>query len=325
MSIQTAIEPDEARRYAEKEVRYGLGTFCRLKDGEYDEKEGAYSFPIVIRSPRIIEDSQEEVIDVRFYEELELGTVEVDGSTGDVSRPALPTVRSKIKEQQEEIEIAVQKALVSAAGDKLSHLPFPENQYSPLEDILSVLLLEGQIKWETIRKMDEGRGNNSYEKYVDNLVQTGLASHDDDLITDGNILIEFNDKADSFQEAVNAAVGRYFEHNIGEFAMIKRTLGPYLAISGHYYRRSLEIEEMPRIQEDDLRRAIHREYSGREKSEKLMKFSRYLVQLEDVGIIESFHDGGDRYWVGDDKIRSKLVDRSEFLAPMQSLMSHTPA
>lgn len=325
MSIQTAIEQDEARRYAEREVRFGLGTFCRLKEGTYDHENNEYAFPLVIQSPRIVEDNQNEVVDVRFYEELDLGIVSVDGATGDVSRPPLGTVKRKIKEQKEEIEVAVQKALVSAAGDKLSHLPFPENQYSPLQDILSILLLEGQMKWQTILRMDEGRDNNPYKTYTENLIQIDLASRQGGRITDGNILIELNDRADTFQEAVNAAVGRYFEHNIGEFAMIRRTLGPYLAIAGRYYRLSLELEEMPRIEESDLRQAIYQKYSGQEQTEKLMKFSRYIIQLESVGLIESFHDGGTRYWVGDDDIRNEIMDESEFLAPMQSLISNTVA
>lgn len=321
MSAQTKLELEEARRYAEKEVRYGLGTFCRLKEGEFDKEDGEYIFPLVTRSPRIIEDQQGEVVDVRYYDELDLGEVKVDGLTGEVSRPPLPTVRSEIREQKEEVEIAVQKALVSAAGDKFSHLPFPENQYSPLQDILSELLLKGHIKWDLLQDMDEGRDNEPYQTYTQNLIQIDLASRQGDSITDGNILIDLNDRTESFQKALNAAMGRYFQHNIGEFGMIKRTLGPYLVIAGHYYRLSLELEEMPLIKEEELRDAIYQEYSGREQMEKLMKLSRYLIQLEEVGILESVHDRGTRYWSGNEEIRDEMIERSEFLAPMQPLLS----
>lgn len=322
MSTQTAIGIDEARRHAEKEVRKGLGTFCRLKDGEYNEDDDEYVFPLVSKSPRIIEDRHGEVVDVRYYDELDLGRVTVDASTGTVTRPRLQEVRSTIREQKKAIEIAVQKALVSVAGDKLSHLPFPENQYSPLQDILAILLLEGQLEWEEITKMDESRDNDSYRTYTEKLLQIDLANRRGDIITDGNVLIDLNDEAATFQEALNAAVGRYFKHHIGEFTMIKRTLGPYLAIAGRYYRLSLELEEMPRIEEQELREAIQREYSGRERMEKLMKFYRYLIQLENVGVLESVHDRGKRYWIGDDEIRDDMIEESEHLAPMQSLLSN---
>lgn len=322
MSVNTAITLDEARRKAEKVVRFELGTFPRLGAGEYNNTAEEFQFPLIIRSPQIIRDTRrDETVDVRFFSELDLGTVTVDGTTGDVDRPGRPTIQKKIREYENKIDVAVQKALISAAGRKFSHLPFPENQYSPLEDILSHLLLQGEMSVSDIEMMDEGRDNNRYHEYVEKLIELDLADQDNQTITSGDILISLQEGAETHQEVLNAAVGRYFEHNIGEFNMIKRTLGPYLALAGHYYRKALELEEMPIVDEEELSQAISLKYSGREEKEKLLKMSRYLIQLENVGILESTHQGGRRYWTGDGEIRDKLRTQSDYLAPVEPLMA----
>lgn len=314
---------DEARRKAAETVRSEIGTFVRLGAGEYNGDTNQFEFPLIIQSPKLIKDSLgREVRDVRFFSELGLGTLTVDGTTGEIERPNLNTMRAKIREQREEIDIAVQKALVSAAGRQLSHLPFPENQYSPLEDILAELLLRGDILEKDIELMDEGRNNERYSEYVDQLIKLDLAEREDGVITPGDILIGMEDEASTYQQAINMAIGRYFEHTLSDFDMIKRTLGPYLVIAGYYYRRALETEELPLVGESELRNAIKNErgYTGREKQEKLFKTSRYLTQLEGVGILHPVQREGKRLWSGDKSIQDRLREHSEYLGQYRPLM-----
>lgn len=320
MSVDTAMTMKEARRKAEHEVRHELGTFVRLAAGELDKEAGQFEFPIIIRSPKIITDGrQEEVTDVRYFSELDLGTISIDATTGEIDRPNRNTIRRKVREHEDEVEIAVQKALVSAAGRKLSHLPFPENQYSPLQDILAEVLLQNEVPMGQIEMMDKGRNNDRYQEYVEKLITLDLLDRRERVITAGSILVSLYDETDTLQEALNAAMGRYFEHNIGEFKMIKRTLGPYLIIAGRYYRRALELEELPVIEESELRRAIEHEYSGKTCEEKLFKLSRYLIQLENVGILESVSQNGDRYWSGNEELYRDLKQQSDYLASAATL------
>jgi hypothetical protein len=321
MSVETAMSMEEARRKAEHEARYELGTFVRVGPGKLDEEAGEFQFPLLIRSPKIITDGhQEEVTDVRYFSELDLGTLTIDATTGKLDRPNRSTIRRKVREHENEVEIAVQKALISSAGRKLSHLPFPENQYSPLQDILSEILLHKEISMAQIEMMDEERSNNRYREYVEKLVTLDLLNRRGGTITAGSVLVSLYDEKDTLQETLNAAMGRYFEHNVGEFNMIKRTLGPYLVVAGRYYRRALELEEMPVIDESELRRAIEYEYSGRTREEKLFKLSRYLIQLEDVGILESVSQNGGRYWSGDEAIYRDLRQHSDYLASAGTLL-----
>jgi hypothetical protein len=171
-----------------------------------------------------------------------------------------------------------------------------------------------------IEMMDEGRSNNRYHEYVEKLVAIDLLDLSGRTISAGSILIGLYDDSGTFQEALNAAMGRYFEHNVGEFGMIKRTLGPYLVVAGRYYRRALELEEMPVIDEDELRRAIEHEYSGTERDKKLMKLSRYLIQLEAVGILESVSQNGEWFWSGSEEVRQELQEQ-EYLSPVETLIA----
>lgn len=322
MSIKTAMSMDEARRKAEKVVRFELGTFLRLGPSQYDDTAGEFRFPLIIRSPQIIRDAhRDETIDVRFFSELNLGEITVDGTTGEINRPNRSTIQRKVREHENKIDIAVQKALISAVGRQFSHLPFPENQYSPLEDILAALLLQGDISMARIEMMDDGRSNTRYNEYVERLIDLDLVNRNGQTLTSGDILISLSDKSETYQEALNAAVGRYFEHNLSEFDMIKRALGPYLILAGYYYRQALELEEIPVIDEEELRRAIKLEYTGQGREQKLFKTSRYLIQLESVGILESMPHGGTQYWTGNETVCDKLRNQSDYLTPVENLMA----
>lgn len=322
MSVDTAMGVEEARRKAEDSVRFELGTFVRVDSGSFDADTGVFEFPIIMRSPKIISNgSRDEVVDVRFYSELDLGTVTVDGRTGEVDRPNRTTVKKKVRDHEKEVEQIVQKALIGAAGKKFSHLPFPENQYSPLQDILAEILLQGDIPMAQIEMMDEGRENNRYHYYVEKLVSLDLLDRTERTLSSGSVLVDMYNEAETLQEALNAAMGRYFQHNVGEFKMIKRTLGPYLAIAGHYYRRALELETMPVVHESEVRKAIQAEYSGKRRDEKLMKLSRYLIQLEDIGILQSVPQNGETYWTGNESVRNDIL-QSEYMGSMQTLIAH---
>jgi hypothetical protein len=331
MSTQenTSVDVSEARRLAMEAVRFELGTYLRLDDGEFDEGDLEYTFPIILRSPKLIlDEDKKNAVDLRFLDPIEVGEVTVDAQSKDVDYPTPRQVKKELEKYEEELNAAIQKALVRASGSNLSHLPFPENQYAPLQDILSEVILNGEIAADDLEMMDSYEDGEKYMKYIDSLVELDLLKRGGDVFRSGDVLntIQEKDKfegheLETHQDELNAALGRYFEHNVGEFEMIKRTLGPYLAIAGFYYRRALELDELPVIKEQELRDGIKLEYSGRERQKKLFKMSRYLVQLEDVGVLKSVYQGGERYWAGDDNTFQRLRDTADQLGPVTELFS----
>lgn len=323
------VDPSEARRAAMEAIRFNLGTYLRLNDGEFEEEEFEYTFPIILRSPKLIlDEDQENAVDLRFLDPIHVGDVTVDASTKDVDHPTKSQVKNALKDYEKELNEAIQKALVRATGSSFSHLPFPENQHAPLQDILSEVILNSEIPVAAIEMMDNYGNSDKYQKYIDSLVELDLLKRKGDVLRSGDVLntIQEKDKfeghrIETHQDELNAALGRYFEHNVGEFEMIRRTLGPYLALAGFYYRRALELDELPIIEESALRDGIKLEYDGREQQQKLFKMSRYLVQLEEVEVLSSVYQNGERYWVGDETTFTRLKATADQLGPITELFS----
>lgn len=326
---EAGVGPSEARRAAMEAVRFNLGTYLRLDDGEFDEEELEYTFSIILRSPKLIlDEGRENAVDLRFLEPIHVSDVTVDASTKDVDYPTKSQVKNALEDYEKELNEAIQKALVRATGGNLSHLPFPENQYAPLQDILSEVILNGEIAVAAVEMMDSYEDSDKYQKYIGSLIELDLLKRRGDVLRSGDVLntIQEKDKFEghrikTHQDELNAALGRYFEHNVGEFEMIKRTLGPYLALAGFYYRRALELDELPIIKESDLRNGIKLEYDGREQQKKLFKMSRYLVQLEEVGVLSSVYQNGERYWDGDETTFTRLKATADQLGPITELFN----
>lgn len=326
---EMGVEREEARRLAMDAVRFNLGTYLRLESGKFDEEELQFIFPIIVRSPKLILDADNEnAVDLRFLDPVHVGKVVVDAETRAVNYPSPSKVDEHIENYEQDLNQSVMKAVVRASGSSLSHLPFPENQYAPIQDILSEVILNKKIYLDQLNMMDEYDGSDKYGKYVDKLVEIDLVKKKDGYLESGDVLNSILEKdqfkgheLNTHQDQLNAAVGLYFEHNVGDFEMIKRTLKPYLAIAGYYYRRALELDELPLIREEDLRKGIRLEYSGREQTKKLFKMSRYLIQLENVGVLSSTYNQGDRYWAGDKTTLARLRTNTDQLGPATNLIS----
>jgi len=327
---ETAVSMEEARRLAMEAVRFNLGTYPRLGKGEFEEEELQFIFPVLIKSPKLILDSSgENAKDLRYLDPIEVGEVTVDGSSKELEYPTKGQVKKEIRRYEQELNEAIQKALVRASGANLSHLPFPENQYSPIQDILSEVILNNEIFKEDIAMMDKYSGKEKYQKHIDDLIELDLLKQEEEVFRSGDVLNNIQKKSafrghriEGHHDSLNAALGVYFEHNIGEFDMIKKTLGPYLALAGFYYRRALELDELPTIREEDLRKGIKTHYdTGRKEQMKLFKMSRYLIQLEDVGVLESVYHNGERYWVGDSSTFDRLKTAANELGPITNLFS----
>jgi hypothetical protein len=326
---EVGVSENEARRLAMDAVRYNLGTYPRLGTGEFNQEELQYEYPILLRSPKLILDgTKENAIDLRYLSPVEVGEVIVDARSREVDYPTKRQVKSELEDYEESLNEAIQKALVRASGSSLSHLPFPENQYAPLQDILSEVILNGEIAKDALKMMDAEADKDKYSKYLDSLIELDLLTRRDLVYRSGDVLDTIQEK-DTFRghelkthhDELNAALGLYFEHNVGEFDMIKRTLGPYLALAGFYYRRAMELGELPVIQESDLRNGIKLEYTGKERQEKLFKTSRYLIQLEDVGVLKTVYQNGERFWDGNDKVFDQLKTSTDQLGPVTELFS----
>lgn len=319
-SERAKISEDKATTEAEKVLRFEIGNLPHLGAPEYED--GSYVFPVNISLPRVIFDEErEDPIDVRYMSSTEIGEIRIDASSGDrVDRTNLSDIKRRIQNKKDEVDRAVQKALVKASADKFSLLPFPEHRYTPLQDLLSEVILTGQIESEIF----DGLGSESrekYVKYVEMLEEVNLLRWEDNRVTADDYLIEIEAQTDYPSEALEASLAHFFREGADDYDMLQQILGPYLTIAGYYYKRSLETDQLPRISAREFRRELKSKYTGKQRADKSFKLSRYLLQLEEVDILESSSDRGHRGWKGNQEVKSKLLRQEEELRPISEVIA----
>lgn len=341
MSLGDARIPEsEAKKEAEITLRKNIGNIPHLGIPEYNENEEEYVFPILVSLPRILFEEGEievEAVDVRFMSEMEVGEIRVDGRDGSINgRTKARTVNEKISEREYEIEIAVQKALIKASAKRFSRLPYPTHRYTPIIDILAEVILEGEVDASQFVAFGADE-REKYDEHLQTLVEVDLVTRDGNEIHPSNDLIEIqsSDSMDSDEtelpddsnqrklpsHVLNEAMAILLERRIDDIEMLHEILGPHLKIAGYYYRRALEINGLPKLTKNDVKNHFSGRYHGERGRLKVFKLSRYLLQLEEVGLVKSQVHLGQRVWIGDSTIKSAVEDQEEQLAPALEIIA----
>ena len=316
MSIEhSATSPEEARKKAEEILRFKIGPQYSL--GETETEGSEYVFPILISPPRVIfNETRSTPVDVKYLEPTQVGEIRVNKNE-EVDYTLPQTVYRRVRDYEEEIQQAVEKALISAAAKDFTKLPFPENRYAPVEDILSEVILRDEIQLEKIAYLDspDEEEQGKYTRYVQELENIDLLRREDGKVKAGNVLINIQRDTNKKSEALNAALAHYFKQNINNLEDIHQILGPYLAVAGFYYRLAIEADMLPTVEEKELRDAFEQHYKGRGKQTdvKVFKFSRYLLHLERAGILELITKPNGRVWSGTEAIKKDLEDQTQYL------------
>lgn len=313
------INEREAREKAEETLAFEIGNLPRL--GEMETTDSEYIFPLEIRLPRVIFDAdREEPVEVKFMSSESLGEIRVDAMTGEVERPHIPRIESNIRQQRKQVENAVQKALVRSSAEQFSKLPFPEHRYTPILDILSHLIIEGPIHEEELDEM-KSIDEQKYRDYIEMLEDTSLVRWEDGQVEADNVLIELQTEESEPPKLLNSAMAHFFEEGADNIETIRSILGPHLIISGHYYRRSLELDNMPRMREQEFDDVMRWNYTGNDRVQKRFKLSRYLIQLENVEILESENGSGARTWYGTTDVKKNLLREDDLLSPISEVIA----
>ncbi|MXV63509.1 hypothetical protein GS429_15885 [Natronorubrum sp. JWXQ-INN-674] len=313
------ISETEARRKAEETLAFEIGNLPRL--GEVEVAESEYIYPLEIRLPRVIFDQdRDKPVDVKFMNAETIGEITVDAASGEVSRPHLHEIESEIRRQKKEVENVVHKALVRSSAKKFSQLPFPEHRYTPILDVLSHLIIEGPITAQELSEMSSV-DEQKYRDYVDILAEVDLVRWESDQVEADNILIEILAQPKSPPEHLNAAMAHFFKQGAEHIGTIREILGPHLLLSGHYYYSALGQPEMPRMGEREFDDVMKWNYSGNNRNQKRFKLPRYLIQLEDVGLLESENGTGPRAWKGKEDVQRNLLRQDDLLAPISEVIA----
>jgi len=116
-------------------------------------------------------------------------------------------------------------------------------------------------------------------------------------------------------------MAHFLEEGAGDIETIRQILGPYLTLAGHYYMQVLESGEMPEMTEDEFRHQINKAYRGSDRELKKFKLAHYLIQLEDVELLQSDMDTGPRTWTGKSEVREDILREQDMLEPMSEVIA----
>ncbi|WP_436343101.1 hypothetical protein [Natronorubrum sp. FCH18a] len=316
------IPEKEAEQEAEEELRLNIGNLPHL--GTSSDENGEYRFPILISLPRVIFNQTEEgveAVDVRFLSEAEIGEIRVDAQTGDIiDRTDVDEINSQIRDRRREIERAVQKALIKSSAKKFSLLPYPTHRYTPVQDMLSEVILSGEIPEKRFQELNHDN-REKYETHLSILMEVNLLQKRDGYIAADDELIQLQADHDRPSETLNEAMAHLLEEKVDDIEMLENILGPYLRIAGYYYRRAIESEDLPKVSKKDIRRQMEKEYSGEQSRIKQLQTARYLLQLEQVGLLESTTEYGSRMWTGEEDVKSDVLDQEKQLSPIAEIIA----
>jgi hypothetical protein len=320
MSPNEIVGETEARRVAEKTLAFDIGNIPHL--GETEESDSEYIFPLETNAPRVIfDEDRERPVDVKFMSTQRVGEIRVDKNTGDVSdRSHIYEIERRIRRQQKEVETAVKKALVRSSAGRFSHIPFAELRYTPILDILSHLILQGPIVADELASLGAPE-EQKYKDYIKLLEKVDLIRRRNDEIIADDIFIEIQAQKDKHSDMLDNALAHFFREGANHIEEIERILGPYLLLAGYYYRRALEVEGYPKITEEEFKRQIRHSYGGQNRQQKQFKLSRYLIQLEEVGILETTEKDERTAWKGEEEVKADLLREEEMLAPISSIIA----
>ena len=317
-TTESTVSEPEAKKKAQKVLAFQVGNLPHI--GEALEIGPDHLYPIYIRHPRVIFDDTREVpTDVRFMSKKRVGTICVD-EEGKVSRTRLPRINKRIRDVKRRAINAVQQALVRSSARRFSRLPFPTHRYTPILDILSHLLIEGPITQQMISDITDDQGGN-YREYVEQLQNVDLVRIRNNQVEPDDILIEIEAQESEHPEQLNMALAHFFREGADNTETIQRILGPYLILSAYYYKRALELDSTPKVTKDEFKEEIERFYSGKNSAQKKFKLSRYLIQLEEVNILDSSSDTNQNTWVAVEGIKEGILAENDLINPVSGVFA----
>lgn len=322
-SEKPIIGETEARRKAEEILAFEIGNLPHLGEPNFEDNE--IVFPLVTNIPRVIfDEDRKNPVDVKFMSSANVGEIRIDKTTGEmVDRSNIHQIQRKIRIQKNRIEEAVEKALVKSSATKFSKLPFPEHRYTPILDILSHLILEGPIRVSELKDMNAAH-EEKYKEYIQMLDDVDLVREREapEQIEADDIFIEIQAQNDGHPQMLNAALAHFFEKGAEHIDTIRSILGPYLVLSGYYYQRALVVDGNPNIQGSEFREAVSKHYAGEDRIQKQFKLSRYLIQLEQVELLESGDGGGSKpSWTANEEVQHNLLREDQMLDPIAEVMA----
>jgi len=311
------ISKEEAEKIVHQFIREHYGTIP--SPGEPRLEEDIWKVPINASYPRILfNEYKKKPEKVRFMTFKNLGEIHLSKDGNIISQPRYIDIGAAIKSKLDEIRTSVEKALIKVGADRFSRLTFPDHMFTPIQDILSWLIIGDAIYVdEFLSKVVEDK-KGKYLQNIEVLKSVGLIKQEGNLLLPGDsfIEIEMNTKLSNPQKLA-ASLTVFYERGYENIDTIRSFLGPHLILSGFCYEESVECDSIIAIRESEFRKVISEKYYD---ASKLIKLPRYLLQLENIGLIQPSKKGNESSWEPNPELYAKLRGEENLIAPIQEMM-----
>jgi hypothetical protein len=314
--IDTPIDKKEAQMMAHLFVREKYGNLPSV--GTPLLQNNIWIIPINVKYPRVLfEKGTNRPKKVRYMNFEKVGEIKIDANKGDiVDKPRYYDIKSEIKEKLDFVQISVQKALVKTGAENFSKLPFSEHMHSPIEDIIAFLLLKDKIDLENEISFLIPEEKEKYLKNIELLVTTGLIRKNENLVIPDNALIEIERSTGDISSKMNKALSYFFAQGYENISSIQQVLGPYLTIAGYIFGQSIEYDDLIPIEYQEIQNVIQQNYG---QLIKQMKIPRYLIQLNEVGLIDQSVIHGEDVWLPKQHVLQNVKQEDLILAPIRTM------
>jgi hypothetical protein len=250
-----------------------------------------------------------------FYRFKDVGRVLVSVENGAIrSSVGWRETRTIIREKLDKVEKSVEEAILRTGADQFSRLPFSEHMHTPLVDILSNLVYKERIDlshWTQHLPLDEDELK--FSDYVGLLEKADLVRTEAGTIVPGNVLLSLLEKTGNPPELVRHALSHFFK--VEDVDSARRVIGPQLRLASKIYEAALEWGPENGYDADTLQQVFVESYSNQRK--KVLQFPRYLLQLEQIGLVHTVEERGARIVKVEAKTFRAIERNEDWLKPFR--------
>lgn len=320
----TPFSEAEAFAKAQRDVWARVGNFCYpVKPRTTDE---ITEFQIWADIPRIYTDPVNGLPrDVHFFRFKKVGYVRVSLRRGTIEATLnWMEARQRIREQMDDVETSVEKALLKTCAAKFSELPFAEHMHTPIVDILSTLIYDRQLDFSYwADRFPEDEEGVKLREYVSSLERAELVRVEGTHVYPGNFFLSLERRDLAPPQFLRAALSQYFESGINQIESIRRVIGPQLRIASKIYETGLEWGVDAGLTRDEITTFVRQQaYTGDRRKE--LQVPRYLIQLQQLDLVTVERKEGAEVFRGTPTIFDKVRGLERILAPFRRALTLLP-
>lgn len=313
----------DAFRVAQKDIWARVGSFCYPARPRTDPQGAVTEFEVWADIPRIYSDPLTGVpVDTHYFRFKGIGRVQVSLYKGTPTASVTwMEARRALKERMEEVDISVEKALLKTSASAFSELPLAEHMHTPLLDILSALIFDRTIDldyWSERMPPDEEETKLSV--YVASLETAQLARREGHHVVPGNVFLALQERDLTSSELLRASLRAFFESGIDQIESIRRVIGPQLRIASRVYETGLEWGPDKGLTRREITAFVSREAYPND-TRKELQVPRYLVQLEDIGLVRQVASSGAEIFKGVPETYNNIRGLKRILLPFRRALS----